>query len=606
MQMDSSISQIEVDMRIPQHATPSQQVSLENLGSNVQIASNISRASDLLMAVTSSAEINRMKISELASEAMEELTKLALAREPLWQCDIESNTEFLSDIEYLREFGHISTSLIEIIRMVEVGDSQSDLPRFGSINNSEFSMESEYRPISTTNQPGKPVSSESSRAIDYVKMKAVNIVQLLMDLQWLLVFPNIVSRAKVVGVLSSTRFEGNYDGTLQVMTAEFHAPTPLIPARESYFARYSKQLDSGMWVVVDVSLEKLFQLPSTNFRRQPSGCLIQEMSNGCSKVIWVEHVEVDNRMVHNMFKPLVSSGFAFSAKRWVSTLVRQCEWLATLNSTSPPTSDCMFVSRAGRKSLLKLSERMMRSFVADISASTENKWRALPVFGAEDVKVTTKTSLNDPGKPPGTTLLFATSVHLPVPRTQIYNLLRNGESRIMWDMMSYEKDTREIAYIATGDPPGNRVSIIEVENAGKGSESGTSQSSLSLPLTLQGVTKEIEVFYFQESYTDSNGSYIVYAPIDQFAMSALLDGSNPDHVAILASGFSILPDRPMANDESGGSLLTLALHITEGGAAEEYIPPQTFQNILNIIAGTVIQITEVLSNEGENSVESEQ
>lgn len=35
--------------------------------------------------------------------------------------------------------------------------------------------------------------------------------------QWLLVFPNIVSIAKVVGVLSSTRVEGNYDGTLQVV-----------------------------------------------------------------------------------------------------------------------------------------------------------------------------------------------------------------------------------------------------------------------------------------------------------------------------------------------------------------------------------------------------
>ncbi|KAK9938465.1 hypothetical protein M0R45_015198 [Rubus argutus] len=572
-------------MRIPQLATPSTQESSANMGSNVQVASNISRASDLLMAVTSSAEINRMKISELASEAMEELTKLALAREPLWQCNIESNTEFLSDIEYMREFGYTSASLMEIIRMVEVGDSQSDLPRFGNNNNSEFSMESEHRPISTMDQPGKPVSSESSRAIDYVKMKAVNLVQLLMDLkQWLLVFPNIVSRGKLVGVLSSTRFKGNYDGTLQVMTAEFHAPTPLVPTRESYFARYCKQLDRGMWVVVDVSLEKMFQFPSTNFRRRPSGCLIQEMPNGCSKVIWVEHVEVDNRMIHNMFQPLVSSGFAFSAERWVSTLVRQCEWLATLNSTSPPTSDCKSISQAGRKSLLKLSERMTRSFVSDISASPENKWRALPVFGAEDVKVTTKTSLNDPGKPPGTTLLFATSVHLPVPRTQIFSLLRDGESRIKWDMMSYEKETKEIAYIATGDHPGNRVSIIEVENR---------------------ATKEIEIFYLQETYTDSNGSYVVYAPIDQFSMSALLDGANPDHVAILASGFSILPDRPMADDESGGSLLTLALHITEGGATEEYIPPQTVQNVHNIIAGNVIQISHVVLNDGENSDESD-
>lgn len=169
-------------MRIPQLATPSTQESSANMGSNVQVASNSSRASDLLMAVTSSAEINRMKISELASEAMEELTKLALAREPLWQCNIESNTEFLSDTEYMREFGYTSASLMEIIRMVEVGDSQSDLPRFGNNNNSEFSMESEHRPISTMDQHGKPVSSESSRAIDYVKMKAVNLVQLLMDL----------------------------------------------------------------------------------------------------------------------------------------------------------------------------------------------------------------------------------------------------------------------------------------------------------------------------------------------------------------------------------------------------------------------------------------
>lgn len=173
--MDRSTSQFEIDMRIPQEATTSQQV---NMGSNVQVASNISRASDLLMAVTSSAEVNRMKISELASEAMEVLTKLALAQEPLWQCNIESNTEFLSDMEYLREFGHISASVIEIIKMVEVGDSQSELP----INNSEFLMESEYRPVLATNQPGKPVSSESSRAIEYVKMKAFNLVQLLMDL----------------------------------------------------------------------------------------------------------------------------------------------------------------------------------------------------------------------------------------------------------------------------------------------------------------------------------------------------------------------------------------------------------------------------------------
>lgn len=70
------------------------------------------------------------------------------------------------------------------------------------------------------------------------------------------------------------------------MTAEFHAATPLIEARETYFARYCKQVEIGVWAVVDVSLENLFQYPlMIKFRRRPSGCLIQEMPNSCSKVI---------------------------------------------------------------------------------------------------------------------------------------------------------------------------------------------------------------------------------------------------------------------------------------------------------------------------------
>lgn len=68
------------------------------------------------------------------------------------------------------------------------------------------------------------------------------------------------------------------------MTSEFHVPSPLVPVRESYFARYCKQLGPGTWGVVDVSLENMFKYPSICFRRRPSGCLIQAMPNGYSKV----------------------------------------------------------------------------------------------------------------------------------------------------------------------------------------------------------------------------------------------------------------------------------------------------------------------------------
>lgn len=69
------------------------------------------------------------------------------------------------------------------------------------------------------------------------------------------------------------------------MSAELHLPTPFVPVRECYFLRYCKQLSQEIWGVVDVSLEKFFPSPSSNFRRRPSGCLIMGMSNGFSKVI---------------------------------------------------------------------------------------------------------------------------------------------------------------------------------------------------------------------------------------------------------------------------------------------------------------------------------
>ncbi|XVE95955.1 hypothetical protein REPUB_Repub02eG0180100 [Reevesia pubescens] len=71
--------------------------------------------------------------------------------------------------------------------------------------------------------------------------------------QWSSVFCGIVSRAMTLEVLS-TRVAGNYNGALQVMTAKFQVPSPLIPTQENYFVRYCKQHTDGTRAVVDVSL----------------------------------------------------------------------------------------------------------------------------------------------------------------------------------------------------------------------------------------------------------------------------------------------------------------------------------------------------------------
>lgn len=53
----------------------------------------------------------------------------------------------------------------------------------------------------------------------------------------------------------------------------------------------------------------------------------------------MEHVEVDDRAVHNIYRPLVNSGLAFGAKRWVATLDRQCERLASSMANNIPAGD---------------------------------------------------------------------------------------------------------------------------------------------------------------------------------------------------------------------------------------------------------------------------
>ncbi|KAL6549955.1 Homeobox-leucine zipper protein MERISTEM L1 [Orobanche minor] len=183
--------------------------------------------------------------------------------------------------------------------------------------------------------------------------------------QWTSVFSSIVSRAIALEVLS-TGVAGNYNGALQVMSAEFQVPSPLVPTRENYFIRYCKQHGDETWAVVDVSLDNL----------RPTS------------VTWIEHVEVDDRSVHSIYKALVNSCLAFGARSWVAILDRQCERLASVMANSISAVDVGVISSPkGRKSMLKLAERMVMSFCTGVDASTAHTWTTLSGSGADDVRV---------------------------------------------------------------------------------------------------------------------------------------------------------------------------------------------------------------------------
>ena len=89
----------------------------------------------------------------------------------------------------------------------------------------------------------------------------------------------------------------------------------------------------------------------------------------------------------------------------------------------------VITSPEGRKSMLKLAERMVMSFCAGVGASTAHTWTTLSGSGADDVRVMTRKSMDDPGRPPGIVLSAATSFWIPVPPKRVFDFLRDENSR---------------------------------------------------------------------------------------------------------------------------------------------------------------------------------
>ncbi|KAJ4876430.1 Homeobox-leucine zipper protein PROTODERMAL FACTOR 2 [Raphanus sativus] len=529
---------------------PSRSLELEvgNFGNQTGFVGDMYGTGDILRSVSIPSDTDKPMIVELAVAAMEELVRMAQSGDPLW-VSTGNSMELLNEEEYFRTFPR------------GIGPKQLGL------------------------------RTEASRESAVVIMNHINLVEILMDVnQWSCVFSGIVSRALTLEVLS-TGVAGNYNGALQVMTAEFQVPSPLVPTRENYFVRYCKQHSDGSWAVVDVSLDSLRPNLISRTRRRPSGCLIQELPNGYSKVTWIEHMEVDDRSVHTMYKPLVHSGLAFGAKRWVSTLERQCERLASSMASNIPASDLSVItSPEGRKSMLKLAERMVMSFCSGVGASTAHAWTTMSSTGSDDVRVMTRKSMDDPGRPPGIVLSAATSFWIPVAPKRVFDFLRDENSRSEWDILSNGGMVQEMAHIANGREPGNCVSLLRV-NSGNSSQSN--------------------MLILQESCTDASGSYVIYAPVDIVAMNVVLSGGDPDYVALLPSGFAILPDGSGGggggdgNDQevvsssnasgSCGSLLTVAFQILVDSVPTAKLSLGSVATVNSLIKCTVERIKAALA-----------
>jgi hypothetical protein len=129
-------------------------------------------------------------------------------------------------------------------------------------------------------------------------------------------------------------------GILQ-MSVEFQVPSPLVPTRESYFVRYCKQNADGSWVVVDVSLDSLRPSSVLKCRRRPSGCLIQEMPNGYSKVCGLYMIDFSSFQIFS-----VAEGSETSREMCTVFYLKKTDICSTLHCVS---GDLGGARRGGRQ-----------------------------------------------------------------------------------------------------------------------------------------------------------------------------------------------------------------------------------------------------------------
>ncbi|KAI9109432.1 hypothetical protein K1719_019486 [Acacia pycnantha] len=504
--------------------------------------------------------LEKTRIMELVNKAMEELIKMATIQEPLWVRSVETGRQILNYDEYVKEFN------------VELSSSSS-----------------------------KRYSIEASRETGVVFLDLPRILQIFLDVnQWKEMFPSLISKAAIVDVICNG--EGaNRDGTVQLMFSEVQMVTPMVGSREVYFVRYCKQLKEEEWAIVDVSIENNVQdtieASLLKCRKRPSGCIIQDTNNGHCKVTWVEHIECEKSTIQTMYRSIVKSGLAFGARRWLGTLQQQCQRLVFVMATNVPMKESMGVGTvAGRKSVMRLAQRMSKSFCHAVGASSLHTWSKYSGENGLDIRVSSRKNLSDRGEPLGLILCAVSCASLPLSPRLLVDFLRDEARRSQWQVTTGGEHVRSFVNLAKGKDRGNAVTIMEVKSK--------DESNCT--------------WILQDSSTSTYESTVVYAPVDITRMQSVIAGRDSSDVPILPSGFSVIPDgldaiRPLMitspssmhgegeeeeeKNTEGESLLTIAFQVLVSTCPSDKLTHESLESVSSVMACTLRNIKTSLQCE---------
>ncbi|KAL9240439.1 hypothetical protein vseg_014658 [Gypsophila vaccaria] len=477
--------------------------------------------------------------------AMDELVALAQIESSLWFHSYDEGRELLIYEEYAKKFSPFSSA----------------------------------RPSSFVNDATRVAGSVFISSLDLVD-------RMMIPRKWMDLFPCLVSKAATVEILFNGR-NGTRDGELQLMNAEIVFPSPFIPVRHEKFLRFAKQHSEGLWAVVDVSLdtvrESSYSGSLVKWKRLPSGCIIQDVANGYSLVTWIEHGEYDENYVHPLYQPLLRSGLAFGAQRWLGTLQRECDCAAILVTSRIRLDDTEGgFTPEGKRSMVQLMKRISNSLCSALCATYSRQWEKLQIGGSTiDVSLISRVSISEPGEPSGLVLSASTSVWMPVPRQHLFDFLRDEKLRGKWDILS------------NGGP-------MQVLSCLSKSHDGTNLVSLLCPPAAP--PRDNNMLILQESWSDLTGSFIVYAPVDSLSLEPILRGADPDYLALLPSGFAITDGsiHPSLNcngasDIGGASVLTMGFQILVNSLPTAKLNVESIETVNNLMSCTIQKIRASLS-----------
>ncbi|MCD7472920.1 hypothetical protein HAX54_014351 [Datura stramonium] len=223
-------------------------------------------------------------------------------------------------------------------------------------------------------------------------------------------------------------------------------------------------------------------------------------------------------------------------------LENQVAHCISTRKNQPCTAD-KSINTKWKEEHIEVSTTYDQQLFAGVCASSIHKWNKLCVGNVdEDVRVMTRKSVDDPSEPPGIVVSAATSVWLPVSPQRLFDFLRD-ERLSERDILSNGSPMQEMAHIAKGQDHGNCVSLIRA-----------SVIFLTLILILFNKINEgmnasrSSMLVLRETCIDASESLVVYAPVDIPTMHLVMNGADSAYVALLPSGFSIVPDGPGSLD----------------------------------------------------------